>query len=266
MPHHRVLFRSGLVAFATFLAVPFSAEAKIPGATHCYKSICHRVLTLEETRADVGTLRQVVASYYDVPERDPYNPSNDTSSGEKFRADVADNAASPIYPNGTQLLVRNEATGVAALIRVNNSGPYHAGRMLDVSRALAERLGFADAGTATLQVVVAHAPSPDEARYARGRRFAAMPGVLGRFTDIQLAALALDSSDAQARSDMAGDHSAPITAVSLRRSESSMRESTSAVRPALRSSAVKRALPKPPHRVASPQRDTGSGWTGKFFE
>lgn len=255
----------GLLAFAALVASQ-SAEAKIPGATHCYNSICHRVLTLEETRTEVGALRRVVASYYDVPERDASNPSTATSSGEKFRADAADNAASPIYPNGTQLLVRNEATGIAALIRVNNSGPYHPGRQLDVSRALAERLGFATAGTTVLQVVVVDAPSPDEARYARGRRYAAMPGVLGRFTDIQLAALALEDPSALSRSDAAGNLAVGGSTVRPRHQNIERHIAASIAKPTSRTSAVKRVLLTAPQRAEPPKKSVGPGWTGKFFE
>ena len=40
------------------------ANAKTPGKTYCYNRVCHRVLTLAETRRAVGKRRSVVASYY----------------------------------------------------------------------------------------------------------------------------------------------------------------------------------------------------------
>ena len=54
----------------------------------------------------------------------------------------ADNAASPIYPDGTTLLLWHPQTQEAAVVRVNNAGPYWGERKLDVSRATAEKLGF----------------------------------------------------------------------------------------------------------------------------
>ena len=48
-------------------------------------------------------------------------------------------------------------------MRINNSGPYFKGRMLDVSRATAELLGFIDAGSVQLKVQVIDAP-PDDVR------------------------------------------------------------------------------------------------------
>ena len=46
--------------------------------------------------------------------RDRFNPCGLTASGEAFRPNDADNAASPIYPEGTVLLVRNPSNGEAA--------------------------------------------------------------------------------------------------------------------------------------------------------
>jgi rare lipoprotein A len=43
-------------------------------------------------------------------------------------------------------------------VRINDSGPYHGVRELDVSRAAAERLGFADAGIANLRIRIMSAP------------------------------------------------------------------------------------------------------------
>lgn len=169
-------------------------HAKIPGQTHCYNGICHRVLTIHETRAAVGKVGLARASHYDSPDRDRFNPRLETSSGELFRADQPDNAASPIFPDGTKLLVWNPASGAAATVRINNAGPYFPGRDLDVSRALAERLGFAIAGVASLQIMVISAPTEEEARYRRGRTYPATQGVLGQFASFDLAKLASDDA------------------------------------------------------------------------
>lgn len=183
---------------ATATLLPQPSSAKVPGQTYCHNTICHRVLTLSETAAEIGTMRRLTASFYDAAERDRFNPSNVTSSGERYRPDRADNAASPFYPNGTQLLVWNPRTGMAAHVRINNSGPYYAGRQLDVSRALAERLGFTASGTAELHSVVVQAPSSDEAGYKRGRTYHSVSGMLGKFASLEQAVEALDASAAVA--------------------------------------------------------------------
>lgn len=147
-----------LAGIVSFSALQGAAFAKLPGATHCYKGICHRVKTIAEMQALVGFEEVVTASYYDDCKVDPYNPCTLTTSGEVFRADLPNNAASPIYPDGTILALVNPKNDAIAIVRVNNSGPYAKGRMLDVSRAAAEQLGFAKAGIAQLKVTIVTGP------------------------------------------------------------------------------------------------------------
>ena len=172
------------------VALSQNAVAKSPGAIHCYNDICHRVLTLHETAARIGHVETLMTSFYGGPERDSSNPSTETSSGESFRPDRDDNVASPVFPDGTRLLVWNASTGHAASVRVNNAGPYSAGRKLDASEHLARRLGFRSRGLARLHVVVIGAPSAQETEYLRGRRYAPVQGYLGRFASLDMAMLA----------------------------------------------------------------------------
>jgi rare lipoprotein A len=160
------------------------AAAKTPGTTYCYVGVCHRVLTLEETRQQVGSYDTIIASFYDVPWRDPFNPSLATSSGETFRADGDDSAASPIYPDGTRLLVRDPDSGAAAVVRVNNAGPYFGDRQLDLSRGAAERLGLGRRGVGRVEVMVLTAPSEAESAYQAGRTYSPVPGYIGSFDSI----------------------------------------------------------------------------------
>ena len=127
------------------------------------------------------------ASYYGDAGKDAFNPSNQTSSGEYYRSDRADNAASPVYPDGTKLLVWHPTSKKALLIRINNAGPYWGDRKLDLSRAAAEKLGFVDSGVATLQVRVVAAPSKAEATYKHGRSYPAVQGYLGQFANLEAA-------------------------------------------------------------------------------
>jgi len=156
------------------------ASAKTPGKTYCFNRVCHRVLTLAETRRQVGRSRSVTASFYRSCKVDRFNPCGLTSSGAVYRPNRADNAASPIYPNGTKLLVWNPRNKRAAVVRINNAGPYWGRRTLDLSRAAADRLGFRHRGIARLVVKVLHAPSKREARYRRRRVYAPVRGYIGR--------------------------------------------------------------------------------------
>ncbi len=183
------LLFSCVVVGSYLSSIPYSApaNAKGPGVRYCFYSTCHRVLTLAETRRRVGKSEWLMASYYDDCRRDAYNPCGLTSSGEPFFPGRHDNAASPIYPDGTILLIWNPATKQSAIVRVNNAGPYWGNRKLDVSRAVAEKLGFRHRGVAKLKVEVIRAPNRAEARYKRNRRYPAVAGYIGQFQTFQAA-------------------------------------------------------------------------------
>jgi rare lipoprotein A len=158
---HRLSLRAvnavlaGSISLSAFAG---SVLAKAPGATYCYNGVCHRVKTNAEMQSLIGFEEEVTASFYDDCKVDKHNPCTKLSSGEEMRADLPDNAASPVYPNGTVLEVVNPKTNAKAVLRINNSGPYVKGRMLDVSRAAAEQLGFLKNGIARLRVTVMCGP------------------------------------------------------------------------------------------------------------
>jgi rare lipoprotein A len=181
--------KAAAIALCGTLFTATAAIAKLPGVVHCYNDICHRVRTVAETEARRGIVEPLVASFYDSPEKDRFNPSLDTSSGMQFKPEADDNAASPIHPDGTVLLVWSPATRGAAIIRVNNAGPYYSGRTLDVSRGVADRLGFANGGVMQLLSVVIYAPTEPEAHYVRHRVYPTVQGYLGKFDNIALASL-----------------------------------------------------------------------------
>ena len=187
----KILSLAAVFGALSLLTLPSPAEAKTPGSTYCYYGTCHRVKTIAETQGLIGTNELVQASFYESCKVDPYNPCGLTSSGETFRADRADNAASPIYPDGTTLLVWAPDTREAAVIRVNNAGPYWGKRTLDVSRATADALGFTSRGAAQLQVRVLNAPSEEEATYERNRSYKPVLGPVGQYSSIEEAQVSL---------------------------------------------------------------------------
>ena len=116
------LSASALATIALTIKFATPAEAKTPGSTYCYHGTCHRVKTLAETQALVGVEETLYASHYDDCSKDRYNPCGLTSSGERFHPDRPDNTASPIYPDGTVLLVWSPDNQQALVVRVNNAG------------------------------------------------------------------------------------------------------------------------------------------------
>ncbi|MGL4396033.1 MAG: RlpA-like double-psi beta-barrel domain-containing protein [Hyphomicrobium sp.] len=171
---------SAAVAVAALAAIS-GADAKTPGSVYCFGGWCHRVSTVDEMSMMVGRRGTLKASFYDHCTRDRFNPCGLTSSGEVFRPDLADNAASPIFPDGTVLLAFNPSTNRAAVLRVNSAGPYRGDRTLDVSRAAADKLGFIKQGVAELVVTVIRSPEDSDARYQRRRKYNPVPGYLGEF-------------------------------------------------------------------------------------
>lgn len=75
------------------------------------------------------------------------------ANGELFDM-TAYTAAHRKLPLGTMIRVMNVHNGKSVQVRINDRGPYVAGRMLDLSHAAARELGMVDAGIASVQVEV----------------------------------------------------------------------------------------------------------------
>ena len=76
-----------------------------------------------------------------------------TASGEPYNM-YAMTAAHPSLPFGTLLRVTNLQNGRSVIVRVNDRGPFKAGRVVDVSLAAAEQLGLILPGTAEVRLEV----------------------------------------------------------------------------------------------------------------
>ena len=74
-----------------------------------------------------------------------------TANGEVY--DMASiTAAHPTMPLPSYARVTNLSNGYSVIVRVNDRGPYHGGRVMDVSSRTADVLGFKGAGTAKIKV------------------------------------------------------------------------------------------------------------------
>jgi cytoskeletal protein CcmA (bactofilin family) len=163
----------------------FPAQAKSPGETHCYKKVCHRVKTIAETRRLVGETTSILTTYYDHPSVDRYNVGKYTSSGEVFNAGDPTRASSSNFPDGTELLVRNPENERTIHVRINDFGPFHSQRELDLTRAAAQALGVI-----TLDVTVVAPPPDGEPRYKRNRRYPPALGYVGTLDELEVTRLA----------------------------------------------------------------------------
>ena len=74
-----------------------------------------------------------------------------TASGEPYDMYTM-SAAHRLLPIPSYARVTNLANGRSVVVRVNDRGPFHGERIIDLSYAAAFRLGFADAGSAQVEV------------------------------------------------------------------------------------------------------------------
>ena len=114
--------------------------------TLCIAALC---LPAFVTAQAMEVMRQEgIASWYG-PEFD----GRPTASGEIFNSALL-TAAHPTLPFGTIVLVTNRHNNRQVSVRINDRGPFVAGRIIDVSRAAAEQLEMLITGTAPVVVDV----------------------------------------------------------------------------------------------------------------
>ena len=94
----------------------------------------------EPLRSHEGFVQNGVASWYG---KDFHGKK--TSNGEIYDMHAM-TAAHKTLPLGTQVVVTNRETGRSIRVRVNDRGPFVAGRVVDLSLAAARALGSAEAG------------------------------------------------------------------------------------------------------------------------
>lgn len=76
-----------------------------------------------------------------------------TASGETYNQNDF-TAAHRTLPLGTVVVVRNLKNGRSAKVKVNDRGPYVDGRIIDLSKAAAQKLGMIETGTARVKIYV----------------------------------------------------------------------------------------------------------------
>ncbi|MFH0351769.1 MAG: septal ring lytic transglycosylase RlpA family protein [Chromatiales bacterium] len=87
-----------------------------------------------------------IASWYG-----PGFHGKETANGEVFNQDEL-TAAHRTLPLGTKVAVTNVTNGKSVKVEINDRGPYVKGRVIDLSRAAAIRLGMKDRGLAKVQI------------------------------------------------------------------------------------------------------------------
>jgi rare lipoprotein A len=81
-----------------------------------------------------------------------YGPGFDgkrTASGRTFNQNAM-TAAHKTLPFGTEVQVTDQRTGKSVTVTINDRGPFHKGRIIDLSKAAATELGFRNRGTTSV--------------------------------------------------------------------------------------------------------------------
>ncbi|MCL4672439.1 MAG: septal ring lytic transglycosylase RlpA family protein [Sphingomonadaceae bacterium] len=76
-----------------------------------------------------------------------------TASGERFDMHAL-TAAHRTLPFGTRVLVTNPANGRSVTVRINDRGPFHGGRVIDLSRAAASEIGLVARGYGRVELAL----------------------------------------------------------------------------------------------------------------
>jgi rare lipoprotein A len=120
-------------------ALRAASTALLLGAVGC--ATTHGLAAPRETQ--VG-----LASYYGSA-----HDGRRTASGERFDMHAM-TAAHRTLPFGTRVRVTNLYNGRRAVVRINDRGPHHGKRIIDLSYAAARELGLVGAGVAKVRLEV----------------------------------------------------------------------------------------------------------------
>jgi rare lipoprotein A (peptidoglycan hydrolase) len=135
-----LLLAVALLALAGCASGPRRAQA--PARGYCVAAHgCYRVLA-----SAAGYQASGIASWYG--RGDAGRP---TASGAPFDPNAM-RIAHKTLPFGTWVTIRNLRNGREAVAMVNDRGPFYAGRVVDGTAAVAERLAFYGEGTARVRV------------------------------------------------------------------------------------------------------------------
>ena len=78
---------------------------------------------------------------------------NRTANGEVFRPGTM-TAAHRTLPFGTKVKVTNLRNGRSAIVRINDRGPFHGNRVIDLAHGAAQNLGLVASGVAQVRLEV----------------------------------------------------------------------------------------------------------------
>lgn len=133
---------------------PPKKKANSPANTSGRSEGCHKPCKVskgpkgkQEKQYQSGIVK---VSYYNLP-------GKKTANGEMFRQERL-TAAHKTLPFNTLVSLSNTTTGKSVTVRINDRGPFVAGRSVDVSKGAARKLGIVDMGVSSLKMIILYQP------------------------------------------------------------------------------------------------------------
>ncbi len=162
---------------------PATAGAKKPTRpSHTYKVMGKHYTTL----ANADGFRQTgLASWYG----DKFH-GRTTANGETYDM-YGRTAAHKTLPFDTMVRVTNLDSGQSIVTRINDRGPFHEGRIIDLTRTHADELSFRDRGTVRVSLEVVGGAGVSAASVPGGQKAYALQ--VGAFTSVDNAQKLADS-------------------------------------------------------------------------
>jgi rare lipoprotein A len=132
---------------ASFAPLNVSAGAFVPSAGMVDVTAIERI----EAPAPAESGRSIgggVASYYGNE-----LAGHRTANGERFDPGQL-TAAHRTLPMGSIVRVTNSANGRSVVVRINDRGPFHGGRIIDLSKSAASRIGLIARGSGRVDLAL----------------------------------------------------------------------------------------------------------------
>lgn len=145
-----------------FLSCTFALNVFANSTTNFASTSETKTISTATTKTPYILKNKAVASFY----AEQYHGKK-TSNGEIFNMNAM-TAAHKTLPFGTIVQVTNLANGKSVQVRINDRGPFVAGREIDLSREAARRLDMIQSGTANVRLVVLKLPEEASYRYQFG--------------------------------------------------------------------------------------------------
>src|SRR5262245_10878014 len=127
------------------VAAEVTAKSKVGGG-HANLSRSHRANQNRQRKLSPAASGQVGTASY-------YKHGQVVASGGRFNPSAM-TAAHPTLPFGTRVRVTHLGSGRTVEVRINDRGPFIAGRILDLSKAAADIIGLTASGVARVSMTV----------------------------------------------------------------------------------------------------------------